>query len=64
MRLENLFEPLFPEAESWEWPAISEIMLTRLEGSRRALKGTLFEGIVRQNLLTLIKEHKLPLKVK
>lgn len=56
-------EPLFPEGESWEWPAISEIMLSRLEGSRRALKGTLFEGIVRRNLLALIKEHKLPLKV-
>ena len=33
--------PLFPEAENWEWPAISEVMLSRLEGSRRALRGTL-----------------------
>jgi hypothetical protein len=39
--------PLFPQAESWEWPAISEVMLARLEGSRRALKGALFEEIVK-----------------
>lgn len=56
-------EPLFPEAGSWEWPAISEVMLARLEGSRRALKGTLFEGIVRRNLRDLIKDHELELEV-
>ena len=28
-----------------------------------AVKGTLFEGIVRRNLLALIQEHKLPLNV-
>lgn len=57
-------KPLFPEVESWEWPAISEVMLARLEGSRRALKGTLFEGIVRRNLSELIKKHKLQLEVR
>jgi hypothetical protein len=51
--------PLFPESDSWEWPAISEVMLSRLEGSRRALKGTLFEGIVRRNLEKLIEQHQL-----
>jgi hypothetical protein len=56
-------EPLFPETENWEWPAISEVMLARLEGSRWALKGTLFEGIVRRGLGDLIKKHKLPLEV-
>jgi len=56
-------KPLFPEVESWEWPAISEVMLARLEGSRRALKGTLFEGIVRRNLRELIKKHELQLEV-
>ena len=56
-------KPLFTEVESWEWPAISEVMLARLEGSRRALKGTLFEGIVRRNLRDLIKKHKLQLEV-
>ncbi len=56
-------EPLFPEAESWQWPAIAEVMLARLEGSRRALKGTLFEEIVRRSLRALIKKHGLPLEV-
>lgn len=55
--------PLFPQSESWEWPAISEIMLSRLEGSRRALRGTLFEGLVRRNLEELITRHGLPLDV-
>ena len=55
--------PLFPQAESWEWPAVSEVMLARLEGSRRALKGTLFEGLVRQNLENLIRSQELRLEV-
>ena len=55
--------PLFPQPESWEWPAISEVMLARLEGSRRALKGTLFEGLVRRNLENLIRAQELPLQV-
>ena len=55
--------PLLPEEENWEWPAISEVMLSRLEGSRRALRGTLFEGIVRRNLEALIRDHGLPLTV-
>lgn len=55
--------PLFPHAESWEWPAISEVMLARLEGSRRALKGALFEEIVRRNLRNLVKERELRVKV-
>ena len=36
-------QSLFPEAASWEWPALSEVLIDRLEGSRRALKGTLSE---------------------
>lgn len=55
--------PLFPASESWEWPTISEIMLSRLEGSRRALKGTLFEGIIRQIFEELIERHHLLLGV-
>ena len=55
--------PLFPQTESWEWPAISEVMLARLEGSRRALKGTLFEGLVRRNIENLIRVQELPLQV-
>jgi hypothetical protein len=55
--------PLLPEKEQWEWPAISEVMLQRLEGSRRALKGGLFEAIVRTQLIDLFKRHKLKLTV-
>lgn len=55
--------PLFPQAASWEWPAISEVMLARLEGSRRTLKGNLFEELVRRNLLSLLKKHRLQLQV-
>jgi hypothetical protein len=61
--IRKFVEPLFPGSGSWEWPAVSEVMLARLEGSRRALKGTLFEEIVRRNLRTLIETHALPLKV-
>lgn len=55
--------PLFPGFESWTWPAISEVMLARLEGSRRALKGGLFEGIVRHCLRTVLEEYRIPLSV-
>lgn len=55
--------PLFPQSESWEWPAISEVMLARLEGSRRALRGTLFESFVRQNIERLISAHNLYLEI-
>lgn len=55
--------PLFPKAESWEWPAIAEVMLARLEGSRRALKGTLFEGIIRRSLTQVIEANGLALTV-
>jgi len=61
--IRRFVEPLFPEVGSWEWPAISEVMLARLEGSRRALKGTLFEEIVRRNLRALIERYGLPLTV-
>lgn len=55
--------PLFPTDESWEWPAVSEVLLARLEGSRRALKGTLFEGIVRRLLVDIFHRHNIGLKV-
>lgn len=54
---------LFPKPESWVWAAVAEVMLARLEGSRRALKGTLFEGIIRRNLTTLFETESLPLSV-
>lgn len=55
--------PLFPEQDSWEWPAISEVFLQRLEGSRRSLKGNLFEGIVRSQLKDIFKKHKLKIDI-
>lgn len=55
--------PLFPEAEKWTWPTISEVMLARLEGSRRALKGTTFEDTVRTAIRAVIAEQQLSLKV-
>ena len=61
--IRKFVEPLFPFPESWEWPAISEVMLARLEGSRRALKGTIFEELVRRNLREIINQNNLPLDV-
>lgn len=55
--------PLFPKSENWEWAAISEVLLSRLESSRRALRGTLFEAVVRRNLENLITERQLSLEV-
>ncbi|QQZ28354.1 hypothetical protein HMY34_06070 [Thiothrix subterranea] len=55
--------PLMPEKEQWEWHAIAEVMLQRLEGSRRALKGGLFEAIVRDQLAKLFKSQNLKLQV-
>lgn len=55
--------PLFPEAEKWTWHTISEVMLARLEGSRRALKGTTFENTVRTVIRAVIAKHQVSLKV-
>ena len=55
--------PLFPEAEKWTWPTISEVMLARLEGSRRALKGTTFENTVRTAIRAVIAKRQMSLKV-
>lgn len=55
--------PLFPEAEKWTWHTISEVMLARLEGSRRALKGTTFENTVRTIIRAVIAKHQVSLKV-
>jgi hypothetical protein len=54
---------IFPQAPKWEWAAISEVVLDRLEGSRRAIKGTLFEAIVRRHLEAIFEANKLSLKV-
>jgi hypothetical protein len=62
-KIRRFVEPLFPNPDSWDWPAISEVMLARLEGSRRALKGTLFEEIVRRNLRTLFEGQGMTLEI-
>lgn len=41
---------IFPDPARWEWSCVSEVVIDRLEGSRRAIKGTLFEAIVRRSL--------------
>ena len=55
--------PLFPQAENWSWPALSEVMLARLEGSRRALKGTKFEELVRRILRKVFDQYGVRLEV-
>lgn len=62
-RLRVSIRELFPDPESWAWPAIAEVLLDRLEGSRRALKGTLFEAVVRRVLTEYIEVNGLPLSV-
>jgi hypothetical protein len=54
---------IFPETSSWEWTAIREVFIDRLEGSRRAKKGALFEVIVRDLLNEIISANSLKLKV-
>jgi len=59
----KFIRPLLPEAEHWTWPVISEVLLARLEGSRRALRGSSFENIVRQCLRELFDKYSLQLIV-
>lgn len=54
---------IFPEETAWEWVAIREVVTDRLEGSRRAKKGALFEVIVRDLIRTILAENKLALTV-
>lgn len=61
--LREFVGPLFPEVEKWTWPVVSEIMLARLEGSRRALKGTRFEALVRRLLTELFSAKEIALTV-
>lgn len=54
---------IFPERSRWDWTAVSEVIIDRLEGSRRAIKGTLFEAIVRTKLSELFISRRLQLKI-
>lgn len=51
------------EPERWEWVAISEVIADRLEGSRRAIKGTLFEAIVRTCLEETFSKKRINIQV-
>jgi hypothetical protein len=62
-RLRKFVGPLFPQVESWSWPALSEVMLARLEGSRRALKGTRFEELVRRAFRKVCQKHSIRLEI-
>lgn len=62
-QLRKFVGPLFPQAESWSWPALSEVMLARLEGSRRALKGTKFEELVRRTFRKVFERHAVRLEI-
>ncbi|WP_071190864.1 hypothetical protein [Trichormus sp. NMC-1] len=54
---------ILSKPEQWEWVAIFEVIIDRLEGSRRAIKGNLFEAIVRINLKQIFKSNNLDLSV-
>lgn len=58
-QLIDYIRPIFPSPLSWTWEAFMEVMLDRLEGSRRALKGGFIEGIVRSILFSVFSEQKL-----
>lgn len=57
--LRKFAQQIFPNSESWEWPALSEVLTARLEGSRRALKGNLIEALVRRCLQQVFEKHGL-----
>ena len=54
---------ILPEPERWEWFPICEVIMERLEGSRRAIKGNLFEAIIRTNLQEIFKTNKIKLVI-
>ena len=54
---------IFPKEESWTWAAVSEVMLARLEGSRRALRGGQFEKTVRQMLTDITSRNGIAVTV-
>lgn len=47
----------------WQWEVIREVMIDRLEGSRRAIKGTLFESIVRRILVDIFNREGMSVEV-
>lgn len=62
-QVRKFIAPLFPEADSWTWAAISEVMLARLEGSRRALKGVFIQNVVRLTLKEIFENYQINLQL-
>lgn len=54
---------ILPEPERWDWLPIFEVMIDRLEGSRRSIKGNLFEEIVRRNLSIIFENNEIKLSI-
>lgn len=54
---------IYPNQESWTWYCFREVMIDRLEGSRRSIKGSLFEVIVRRHLREVFEENNIELSV-
>ncbi|AFZ13506.1 hypothetical protein Cri9333_2648 [Crinalium epipsammum PCC 9333] len=54
---------ILPERERWNWIPIFEVMIDRLEGSRRSIKGNLFEEIVRRNLNEIFAKNGIALSI-
>lgn len=46
-----------PYVQHFSWEAIREVIVARLEGSRRSLKGHIYEGIVRSALIDAIQDY-------
>ena len=53
----------FPDEVYWQWPNIREVFIDRLEGSRRSLRGSLIEEIVRRVLRETFSGHNLMLEI-
>lgn len=54
---------ILPDRERWDWLPIFEVMIDRLEGSRRSIKGNLFEEIVRRNLNAVLEKNGVKLSI-
>lgn len=54
---------ILPERERWDWVPICEVVIDRLEGSRRSIKGNLFEEVVRRNLSKVFQKFDLKLSI-
>jgi hypothetical protein len=54
---------ILPERERWDWLPIFEVMIDRLEGSRRSIKGNLFEEIVRRSLSEILEKNGINLSI-